>query len=116
MTTANRIDSALGAGGVGAVVASAGTTDGVDGFCAWFVARMRRTRGHEPSPVTLKVKRSRARSLLRWAEVPSVSALAATLADRGETVRLVNFIHERMGPASVAQVVQVLKQLGEYCV
>jgi len=89
---------------------------GLDEFCSWFGARLRRTRGHDPSPATLKVKRSRTRSLLNWSGASSIGDLAPILADREQTARLVEFIHERMGAASVAQVVQVLKQLGEYCV
>jgi integrase len=97
-------------------LAGLGDATGVDEFCDWFTLRLRRTKGFDPSPNTLNVKRSRARSLLRWSEAGTVTQLAPLLADREQTAALVDFIHARMGVASTAQVVQVLKQLGEFCV
>ena len=73
---------------------------------AGFRAGARHTEGEAVTPW----------SLLRWAEVPSITELAPLLADRAEVSRLVEFLWARSGPATVAQVVQVLKQLGEYCV
>lgn len=88
----------------------------LDEFIRWHATRTARKTGRQPAASTLRVKRARLSGVVRRLQLTELRILSTHIQDRDRAECLLDLLALDLSSGSLRQVVDVLREFGEYAV